>query len=494
MSGNKLLTKSKYLIGLQCPKYLWVKYHEPDKIPEPDVSTQFRFDQGKLVGNLAKKLYPDGIDIPRADFMGNIKETKELIKQRKPLFEAGILKDKLYSRIDILNPSEENSWDIVEVKSTTRVKDEHINDVAFQKYCSEKAGLKINSCFIIHINNEYLKQGEIDPIGFFSISDISSQVEDISDKIESKISDMFKIIDSQICPQISIGPQCNKPYECPLRYICWNFLPEGSSVFNLYRGGTTAFELMNKGILDIKDIPADFMLNEKQNIQLSSIIEGKPYINKEALRGFLEQVKYPLYFLDFETINPAVPIYDLSMPYGYIPFQYVLYVIKESGAKPEVYTYLARGGGDPRIEVLSRLKELLGLTGSIIAYNASFEINILRKSVEVFTQFQDWFDKIETRFIDLLVPFRNFFYHHPSQHGSNSLKSVLPVVTGNGYQDMEISAGGEASVRYYKAAFNNDMDEEERRRIYSVLEKYCDLDTRGMVDILKKLQEEVKYV
>jgi len=490
MSDNKLLTKSKYLIGLQCPKYLWVKYHEPDKIPEPDISTQFRFEQGQLVGNLAKKLYPDGIDVPRADFMGNIKETKKLLTQRKPLFEAGILKDKLYSRIDILNPSEENSWDIIEVKSTTRVKDEHIDDVAFQKYCLEKAGLKVNNCFIIHINNEYLKQGEIDPIGLFNISDISYQVENISGEIESRISDMFGIISSQTSPQISIGSQCNKPYECPLKYACWDFLPERSSVFNLYRGKTTAFTLMDKGILDIKDIPADFVLSEKQNIQLRSIIEDKPYVDKEALKRFLGRMEYPLYFLDFETINPAVPIYDLSMPYEYIPFQYVLYVIKEAGANPDIYTYLAQGEEDPRIEVLSQLKELLGLTGSIIAYNANFEINVLRKSAGVFTQFQDWFDKIESRFIDLLVPFRGFFYHHPDQKGSNSLKSVLPVVTENGYQNMEIAAGEEASIRYYKATFNN-MDEDERRRIYSALEEYCDLDTRGMIDILKKLQEEV---
>ncbi|MDP8233240.1 MAG: DUF2779 domain-containing protein [Candidatus Saelkia tenebricola] len=490
MAYSKLLTKSKYLIGLQCPKYLWTKYNEPDKIPDFDLATQFRFQQGQLVGDLAKRLYPQGIDIPKTAFMTNINQTKELLKQRNSLFEAGILTNNLYSRIDILNPAEDDSWDIIEVKSTTRVKKEHINDVAFQRYCLEKSGLKIKNCFLVHINNEYIKHGEIDPLSLFSIENISYEVEENINTIEENIANMFKTIDSKKCPDTPIGQQCDKPYQCPLKYICWSFLPTGSNVFNLYRGKTLAFDLLDMGILDIKDIPDDFILSEKQTIQLKSYKEQTPYVNKEALREFVSKLEYPLYFLDFETINPAIPIYDLSRPYEYIPFQYVLYVIREEGVKPDVYAYLAQGEEDPRIEVLKNLKKLLGLRGSIIAYNANFEINVLRKSSEVFTQYQDWFDEIESRFSDLLMPFRSFFYHHPSQQGSNSLKKVLPVLTKDSYKDMEIADGGEASIQYYTVTFNKDTDEKKRRDIYASLEKYCDLDTRGMVDILKRLQEE----
>src|SRR3989338_7221346 len=158
-----LLSKSKYLIGLQCPKYLWIAINKPEEIPEVDEATQHRFDQGHLVGGLAKKWFPKGIDIDSEDFKENIEKTKELLKQHKILFEAGILADNIYSRADILNPIGKEEWDIIEVKSATEVKDVNIHDISFQKHCYEKFGLKIRKCFLMCINNQYIRQGEIDP-------------------------------------------------------------------------------------------------------------------------------------------------------------------------------------------------------------------------------------------------------------------------------------------------------------------------------------------
>ena len=183
---TKLLSKTKYLTGLQCPKYLWIQSNDPERIPETDPVTQYIFDQGHLVGELARKLFPGGIDIPTDDFMGNINQTKEFLEQRKPLFEAGILAEGIYSRVDILNPSNENSWDIIEVKSTTSVKDVHLDDVSFQKYCCEKLGLKIEKSFLMHINNLYVKEGEIDPEKFFTLKDITGEVEESSNGIQAR--------------------------------------------------------------------------------------------------------------------------------------------------------------------------------------------------------------------------------------------------------------------------------------------------------------------
>ncbi|TET71656.1 MAG: DUF2779 domain-containing protein, partial [Candidatus Aminicenantes bacterium] len=166
-----LLSKSKYLNGLQCPKYLWTVFHEPEKIPEPDAVTQYIFDQGHLVGKIAKRLFPDGIDVPADDFNGNINQTRELLRQRKPLFEAGICIDGLYSRIDILNPVGKDNWDIIEVKSSNSLKGVNIYDVSFQRLCCEKAGLKIRNCKLAYINNQYVRNGEIDPEGLFNIHD-----------------------------------------------------------------------------------------------------------------------------------------------------------------------------------------------------------------------------------------------------------------------------------------------------------------------------------
>jgi hypothetical protein len=170
-----LLSKSKYLTGLQCPKILWVQVHKPDRIPAADAVTQYIFDQGHLVGEYAEKLFPGGIDIHHDDFMDNIVTTKRLLGKRKPLFEAGILAGEIYSRLDILNPVNEDEWDIIEIKSGTSVKDVYIDDVSFQKYCCDKAGLEIGTCKLGFINSQYVRAGEIDPHKLFILEDISGQ-------------------------------------------------------------------------------------------------------------------------------------------------------------------------------------------------------------------------------------------------------------------------------------------------------------------------------
>ena len=190
----KLLSKSKYMTGLQCPRLIWIQFHEPAKIPEIDPVTQYIFDQGHMVGELAQRLFPDGIDIPTDNFMDNIRQTGQLLEQRKPLFEAGILADGLYSRIDILNPVNEDEWDIVEVKSSTSVKEINLHDVSFQKLCCEKAGLKIRNCNLAYINNQYVKNGEIDPNELFIVEDISTQVEEASEGLEERIQSMLDVI------------------------------------------------------------------------------------------------------------------------------------------------------------------------------------------------------------------------------------------------------------------------------------------------------------
>jgi hypothetical protein len=176
MSRERLLTKSKYINGLQCPKYLWVKLNEPDRVPRFDPSTRHGFSQGLLVGEFAKKLFPDGIDIPADDFTINLNHTEVLLKERKPLFEVGIMVDNTFSRIDILKPVSKDEWNIIEVKSSTKVKNVNIHDVSYQKYCCENYGLKIRNCFLMTVNNEYIKQADIDPAGLLTMTKITAGV------------------------------------------------------------------------------------------------------------------------------------------------------------------------------------------------------------------------------------------------------------------------------------------------------------------------------
>lgn len=173
---SALLTKSRYMHGMQCPKYLWVEINEPERIPPHDAATLDKFKQGNLVGQLAKSLFPEGVNTPIKDFMGNVIQTRRLIDERKTIFEAGILANNVYSRIDIFVPVNENEWDIIEVKSSSRLKDEYIDEVSFQKYCCEQAGLKIRNCMLIHLNKEYMKDGDIEPEAIFTKVDISDEV------------------------------------------------------------------------------------------------------------------------------------------------------------------------------------------------------------------------------------------------------------------------------------------------------------------------------
>jgi hypothetical protein len=233
--SNRLLSKSKYMNGMQCLKYLWLVCNDPSKIPEVDASTQHIFDQGHLVDELAKQLYPEGINIPHDNFILNLNRTKESLKERKPLFEAGFMVNGIFARMDILNPAGTDAWDIIEVKSSASVKDENIHDVSFQKYCLEKSGLKINKCFLAFINNQYVKNGEIDPAGFLTIQEITNDVVAASEGIQNRIQSMVEAIASRECPEMPVGSYCSSPYDCPVTF-CWEELLE-NNIFSLYRGG-----------------------------------------------------------------------------------------------------------------------------------------------------------------------------------------------------------------------------------------------------------------
>ena len=490
MARKKLLTKSDYLDGLQCFKYLWVMLNEPDRIPEPDTSTQHRIDQGHLVGEWAKKLFPDGIDIPADDFKDNLRQTEELLNKRKPLFEAGFMVDNTFSRIDVLKPVSKDEWDIIEVKSSTKVKGVDIHDVSFQRYCCEKYGLKIRNCYLLHINNMYIKQSEIDPKGLLTSTDITVEVDEAMNGIQKRIDNLFSAIVARKCSAVNIGEQCSSPYDCPLKEECWDFLPE-NNVFEMYGEKKKAFTLLEKGIYTFKDIPDDFPLNGKQEIQRNCEINGKPYIEKKAIRQFLNTLQYPLYYLDFETFSSAIPPFNGTKPYQQIPFQFSLHVVEKDNATAKHHSFLADGTDDPRNEFIASLKKVLGNSGSIVVYKMDFEKGVLNRLATFLPKYNNWVEGLNDRIIDLLVPFRSFHYYDAKQKGSASIKNVLPVLTGTNYDHLDISDGMEASLAFLDVISNN-VAEKEKMKIREDLEKYCALDTEGMIWIVDKLKELVR--
>ena len=490
MSSRLSISKSKFIWGLQCPKLLWHAYNAKELIPETDAATQAIFDQGHDVGALSKRMFPDGVEVGAGvrDLDETLRLSQSALKVRKPLFESAFSAGGGYCRTDVLRPAPGNAWDLIEVKSTTSTKDVHLDDLAFQTWVLAGAGLKIRRSYLMHINSDFVRRGEIDPKKYFTLEDLTTQVAELSASVAGKLDEMFKVIRQRQHPDVRIGPQCSDPYACALHDHCWQFLPS-HSVFDLYRGGKKGFDLLERGVTALADIPNDYKLTNKQGLQKQVAKSGKPFINKKDIAKFLAQLEYPVSYLDFETFNTAIPLFDGLHPFQQVPFQFSLHTVQSSGADPKHTMFLAEGRHDPRPEFMLRLRDVLARTGSVVAYHAPFELSRLKECCAVMPKFAPWVKNVETRVVDLLGPFRSFAYYHPNQHGSASLKAVLPALTGKGYDELAIQEGGAASNEFLRVTFG-EVDEAERQRVRHELEAYCTQDTEGMIwitDALRRL-------
>jgi hypothetical protein len=483
---SRLLTKTKYMNGLQCPRLLWIAFNQPGSLPATDIVSQHIFDQGHEVDELGKKLYPNGIDITTDSFTKNIQNTNEHLGKGRPIFQAGFKAADLYSRIDVLLPNGKGDWELVEVKSSTEIKPEHYPDVAFQRYCCQKAGLTITKCLVARVNNKYVRKGDIDPKEFFIFEDVTDAANGAAIGIESAVAEMFQVMAFPECPKCPISAKCRQPYDCPLLDGCYSFLPE-HHVLTLYYGKQTGFALLSSGVQHIKDIPPEFRLTPNQKIQRECILGNAPHIDKKAVQAFLGNLRYPIAYFDFETINPAIPLYDGMRPYQKVPFQFSLVVVPNESAEPQQFSFLAKTADDPRPALLAEMKKYIPDSGSIVVYNKGFEGPILKQLGESFPRYREWLDSLAPRLEDLLEPFRKFHYYHPEQKGSVSMKKVLPALTGRSYEGMDINEGEIASVLYWDVT-HKPAPEAVRQKVYADLERYCGLDTDGMRSIIEQLK------
>jgi len=482
------LSKSQFIQGLQCDKSLWLSINNPSLIASLKTEKKSTLKTGVDVGEYAQQLFPNGVKI---DHSFNTRlmtdQTKALIDNGEDIiYEASFEVDDLFIMADILRRTPDG-WEIYEVKSSTHIEEYQLNDLAFQYYVLSKYGIKISKAYIVHLNGKYVRQGELDIDKLFTIEDVTDEIKEKQEFIaysQKHIKDMLKNKE----PDIEIGLQCSDPFDCEYMEYCSKGIPF-PSIFNLYRmTKKKKFELYSQGVLEYKDLPVEIKLTPNQQLQIDTYISQKPHIDIEIIKNFLDEIKYPISFFDFETYQDAIPRFDNQKPYQQIPFQYSLHIVYEDG-RMEHAEFLGDGDNDPRRALSEKMLNDIPNNGSIIAFNQSFEITRIKELANTFDDLRDDLLVLNDRFIDLLVPFRKGGYHHPDFHGSFSIKSVLPAMFKNDpeldYKRLSIQNGGMAMDTYANLYLIEDINEKESIR--QQLLAYCYLDTLAMVRIWEKL-------
>jgi hypothetical protein len=480
------LSKSLFTRGLQCHKSLWLYKFRPELRAQPDAALQARFDMGTEVGILAQELFPGGHELSYENgFSRNIKKTQELLAAgAETIYEATFRHDDILVMVDILHKGSDG-WEIYEVKSSTATKDTFINDTAIQYYVVKGAGLDISGVFLVHLNNQYSRIGDLNLQALFTIDDVSDFTVNRQASIPDQLAAMRHALYGEE-PQIDIGPYCSDPYECDFKSYCWQHIPE-CSIFDINNlRANRKFALYHGGALHFTDIPADFKLSEKMQIQVETELSGNQHINKERIREFLGTITEPVGFMDFETFQEAVPSFDNQRPYQMIPFQYSLHIFTKGELAH--HEFLGQAGLDPRRKFIEQLIRDTESCATILVYNQSFEESRLKDLALVFPQYTDEIGTIINRLVDLMVPFRQKDYYVKEMCGSHSIKYVLPALVPDlCYDNLAIGDGETAMLAY--AQLNRMDNMFEIADIRKNLLDYCRLDTLAMVRIWEKLQE-----
>jgi hypothetical protein len=476
--------------GVKCHKSLWLYKYKPELRTPPDDFQQAIFDMGTDIGLYARNLLPGGQEIKYegSTFKQKVRQTQEYIKNgTKTIYEATFLYDDIIVMVDILHKGD-RGWELYEVKGATSVKEEYLNDVSVQYYVLAGSGLPVSKTFLVYLNNEYVRQGDINISELFNMDDLTQEVEGNQVFITDELFKMRSMIESS-CPHIDIGPQCSSPYDCDFSEYCWKHIPE-NSVFDLKERGINKFEYYYKGMVKFNDLDLHD-LNFKQRMQVESELYDTTNIDVKGLKEFLDMLHYPQHFLDFETFMPPIPLYNGTRPYQPIPFQYSLHVVESDKSDIKHYEFLAEAGIDPREKIVINLINLIPDNACIIAYNCAYEKGRLKDLAEQFPQYADKLLKMCNNMVDLMILFRRRHYYTKEMKGSYSMKYVLPALVPElSYTGMAVSDGSAAMNIY--SALHLIKDKDEIEKIRQDLLEYCKLDTLGMVKLIKKLKEVCK--
>ncbi len=488
------LSKSQYIRALQCHKSLWLYKNKPELRDIPDKAQESLFNTGYEVGDIAKELFANGVEIEfdEYNFDSMITKTKELIESGcKVIYEATLKKKGIFAMADILVKNGD-SWDIYEVKASTSVKDYYIDDTSIQWYAISKA-INLNKAYIVYINNQYTRQGKLNIKELFTIGDITDIVKQKQEEIPTHLKQIKDMLTDDM-PSIDIGKHCFEPFECDFYNYCWSHIPEKNSIFDISYAMGKQWELLNMGIYSIDNIPLDFTFGANASLQIAHHKSGKIKIDKPAIKDFLNTIQYPINFFDFETFQEAIPRFDFQRPYQQMPFQYSLHILHQDGTL-EHKEFLGDENSDPRKPLIEQMLKDITPNGSIIAYNQSFEITQIKNLASFYPAKSNELLNLIDRFVDLAYPFQYKHYYHPNFKGKYSIKIVLPTFFPNddelNYKNLgSIQNGSDAMDTF--ANLHLLKDKSKIGEIRKDLLAYCHLDTLAMVRIWEKLWEIVK--
>jgi len=507
------LSKSRYCKGIQCPKILWLEEHKSEE-RDDSVMDQRVLDTGNKVGDLAMGYFGDFTEVPYNDNKSiMIEETKQLLNENTGIIcEASFSYDGNFSSVDILrrleNSKKEKSYEIIEVKSSTEVKPIYYDDTAFQYHVLTSCGLYIKKVSVMFINSNYVRgEGNLDIQSIFSIQDCTKEVLALQKEVILNIEKFKEIVINKKEPEIKIGVQCREPYNCVYKNYCWRHIPQ-DSIFTI-SGRALRFnkklELYEKGIVTIEQLLENaknqqIEINDSTRLQAETFFHNKPpAINKKEIQKFLNTLKWPLYFLDFETLQEAIPQYKGMRPYMQMTFQYSLHIQKALGACLEHKEFLAKENTDPRLKLAEQLCADVPKNVCVVAYNMSFEKSRIKELADYSTndlpKISSHLMSIHDNIIDLMLPFQSFAYYSNELGGSYSIKKVLPALCPNDseldYKALNlVQNGGDAQAVYAQLCNNhNELSANEKVQIKTALLAYCRLDTLAMVKILEKLQQ-----
>lgn len=539
---EKKLSKSQYCQGRRCSKALWLYRNKRELADKPSLFMQHIMDQGTAVGELATEVFKDGVLVSQGhkQAAAALERTAALVAQNVPaIFEAAFIFEELLVRVDVLRNNFDGTWDLIEVKSTTNVNPKaHLDDVAIQKWVLDNNGIKVRKAILMHLNREYIRNqeeqsfgdkvsgfwsflrghlrneelssrekvynlwslsrnyvrnGELNLEELFVLEDVSEAIEPYYDAIEPELENIKSYIAQSVEPQELIGSKCKNPYICSFKSYCWTHARDGT-IHTLGRiNDKKRHELVEMGIKTISQIPEGYKLSDNQAVERLSHVRNEPQVTIESLTSHLNELKYPLYFLDFESTSYAVPQFEGSWPYRHLVTQYSLH-IQESPGSPLIHKeYIHNDNSDPSREIAIRLLEdIPDDGGSIIVYHRPYEKTRTKELAEAIPELQEPLNSLIDRMWDLATPFAKRWYWNKDFNGSFSIKSILPVFAPEfSYSDLEIQSGDMAQ-RQYDIMLSLPKHSPERRRIINNLLRYCKRDTLAMVIILQKLQQAIE--